>query len=127
MKKISPLLWGWLGGALGGSILFAGATWLHYRLMPITPKFGLDQFLRQTLLSTFSTGLFMIPGVILATILYFRFPTFRGIRALAAACVTGFITTLICGAVVNGSDWYLFGPIAMTGSVLFWWITTEGE
>lgn len=69
----------------------------------------------------------MIPGVILATILYFRFPTFRGIPSLIAACATGFLTTLICGAVVNGSDWYLFGPIAMTVSVLFWWITTEGE
>lgn len=129
MKKLSPLLWGWLGGALGGGILFAGAMWLGDRLIPVSPNFGFSRFLQQTLLSTFSTGLFMIPGVILATILYFRFPTFRGIPSLIAACATGLLTFLILAIFYTEytTTRFLFASIAMTGSVLFWWIATEGE
>lgn len=129
MRKIAPLLWGWLGGALGGGILFAAAMWLGARLMPAPLNFGTARFLEQTYLSTLWTGLFMIPGVLLAAVLYFKYPTFRGIPSLLVTCATGLLTflTFVISYTEYTSTRFLYGSLAIIGSILFWWIATEGE
>ena len=78
-------------------------------------------------------ALAMIPGVVVAAVLFFRWPQFRGARSIGVACGSGFLimvcllgfTNLFRNADFQTQLFLSLSALLVAG--LFWWITQKTE
>ena len=133
MKRLFPLIYGWIGGALGGGIFLTTSFWIYDTVQREFSTFRITQVIYQVLMMSLWVGIVMIPGVLIALTARLTVPAFRGPLSLIFACIIGVLTML---GFVMLSGW--FDPTdfatraflvlsAALVSGLFWWITIKTD
>jgi len=133
MKRFLSLIYGWIGGALGGGIFLTALFWIHDALSREFSTFHLPHVVYRTLLMSFWVGMVMTPGVVIAAVIRFFMPRLRGFRSLIVACAVALLSVSGVLVFLDGkgrSDLPVgvaFGCAALLVAVLFWWIALKTD
>jgi hypothetical protein len=133
MKKFLSLIYGWIGGALGGGTFLTALFWIHDALSGESSTFYLPHVLYRTLLMSVWVGVVMTPGVVIAAVIRFYMPTFRDFRSLIVACAIALLSVSGGYIFLDGMNRIdlpvaaAFACAALLVAILFWWIALKTD
>ncbi|MEM7792793.1 MAG: hypothetical protein AAF546_15410 [Verrucomicrobiota bacterium] len=133
MKKLLSVIYGWISAAVAGGLLLSASSWAYDNYAREYSTFTVSGVLYQVFMFTVWVGIIMIPGVVIALIIRYLRPSFRGPGSLALAILVALVSILGLIAFLGTANQRdipmltIFGIVALFVAGLFWWVTLKTD